>query len=229
MFDRRQTKYRQSKGRRPHQIRKSCNLLGLVNFYHAVLKNKANVAERLHRLLDKEVPFKWTKQHQQAFEAVKNLLSSETLLVHYSMEKPLTCDASLGAVGAVLSHVMEDGREAPIAYHSKTLDKIERRYSQLYREALGVITGLKKFHNLCYGRKFKIVTDHKPLLGILGEDKPIPEMTSPRLVRWALFLSNYDYQLEHRQDERSDTLMLCQECQAKSCQWAKVPKSWKMF
>ncbi|XP_031328049.1 uncharacterized protein K02A2.6-like [Photinus pyralis] len=176
------------------------SFLGLLNFYHAFLKNKANFAESLHRLLDNKVPWNWTTENQRTFEAVKELLSSDQLLVHYDARKELvlTCDASPWAVGVVLSHVDSDGREAPIAFHSKTLSQAERRYSQLDKEALAIVVGVKKFHNYCYGRHFEIVTDHKPLLGILGENKPVPQMSSPRLVRWALFLSNYDYKLIHK-------------------------------
>ena len=54
-------------------------------------------------------------------------------------------------------------------------------YSQLDKEGLAVIFGVKKFHQYVYGRQFTIVTEHKPLLGLLGEKKAIPQMASPRV------------------------------------------------
>ena len=41
-----------------------------------------------------------------------------------------------------------------------------------------------------YGR-----TDHMPLLGLLGEGKPLPVMASARVQRWAMLLSAYHYTL----------------------------------
>lgn len=127
-------------------------------------------------------------------------MTSDALLVHYNPNKPvvLACDASPWAVGGILSHVNEDGSTLPIAYFSQTLSAPERNYSQMDREALAIIKGVKKFHNYLYGRYFQIFTDHRPLLGLLGENCPTPVLSSPRMVRWALFLSNYTYTLVHQ-------------------------------
>ena len=46
--------------------------------------------------------------------------------------------------------------------------------------------------------KFKIQTDHKPLLGILGADKSISAIRAARVQRWALLLSACDYELEYK-------------------------------
>ena len=38
-----------------------------------------------------------------------------------------------------------------------------------------MICGVRKFHKYLWGRHSKIYTDHKPLLGFLGEMKPLPQ------------------------------------------------------
>ena len=93
---------------------------------------------------------------------------------------------------------MPEGTEQPIAYASRTLSGAERNYSHLDKEALAIILGIIKFHQYCYGRSFKIQSDHKPLMGILAENKQVPAMTAAQLQWWALILASYDYPLVYR-------------------------------
>ena len=103
-----------------------------------------------------------------AFDKSKKLLQSANLLVHFQpdLELILASDASDYGVGAVLSHRMADGAERPIGYVSRSLNKAERGYSTIEKEALAIIFGVKKFNQFLYGQKFTIQTDHKPLEGL---------------------------------------------------------------
>ena len=84
---------------------------------------------------------------------------------------------------------MPDGMEHPVAYASRTLSSAEKKYAQVEKEALALIFAVKKFHQYLYGRVFTLVTDHKPLLVILGPTKGIPSLGASRLQRWAVLLS----------------------------------------
>ncbi|KRY51083.1 Transposon Ty3-I Gag-Pol polyprotein [Trichinella britovi] len=108
--------------------------LGLLNFYHSFLKDKATVAEPLHP---------WTSNHEKAFRDVKRLFSSDAVLTHYDGKKPLVlvCDASQHGIGAVLCHKLSSMQEISIAFYSRTLSTTKRNYAQIDKEAFAVIAG----------------------------------------------------------------------------------------
>ncbi|XP_003377509.1 putative integrase core domain protein [Trichinella spiralis] len=170
--------------------------LGLLNFYHSFLKDKATVAEQLHRLLDKNARWIWTSKHEKAFRDVKRLLSSDAVLTHYDGKKPMRCIATW--FGAVLCHKLSSTQEIPITFYSRTLSTMERNYGQIDKEALAVIAGVKKFHEYLYGRQFTIITDHKPLFGLFVPKKETPQILSPRMLRWSILLNAYDYTINYR-------------------------------
>ena len=180
------------------------SFIGLLNYYVKFLPNLSTTLHPLNSLLQQGRPWKWSSECKHAFQDAKDTLTSSHLLVHYDPALPLkmAADASAYGMGAVISHVMPDGAERPIAYASKTLSPSERNYAQLEKEALALIFGVKRFHQYLFGRKFTMVTDHKPLMAILGPKKAIPPLAAARLQRWALILAAYDYQLEFKPTEQ---------------------------
>ena len=155
---------------RPKDKKELQSYLGLINYYAKFLPNISEVLSPLYRLLQKGQTFQWGEKEESAWSNSKKLLINSSILVHFDQAKDiiLTCDASHYGVGAVLSHKMEDGSERPIAFASRTLTKSEKNYSQLEKEGLAMIFGVKKFHQYLYAnnKPFYIVTDHKPLLGL---------------------------------------------------------------
>ena len=184
----------------PRSVQELRSFLGLLNYYGRFIPNLASLIHPLNRLLCKDARWNWTKKCAEAFDKAKQALVSSKVLVHYDPSLPLKLagDASAYGVGAVISHVMKDGSEHPIAFASRTLTSSERNYSQIEKEALSLVFGVKKFHAYLYGRPFTLITDHKPLKTILGPKQGIPTLAAARLQRWALILAAYTYDIEFR-------------------------------
>ena len=182
----------------PQNVSQLRSWLGLINYYGKFLPNLASVLSPLHRLLRRDVQWVWSDSEKRAFQTAKDMLLEPAVLAHFDPSLPvvLVCDASPVGIGCILSQVHRDG-ERPVAFYSRSLNSTEARYSQTDREGLAVVSGVKKFNYFLAGRPFVIRTDHKPLLGLIGEQKSLPVMASPRVMRWAMLLAGYDYRLQH--------------------------------
>ena len=89
---------------------------------------------------------------------------SQPILQHpdFSRDFILTTDASNGGARAVLPQ-RQIGKELPIA---------EKNFSTVEKELAAILWGIKNFRPYLYGRKFKIVSDHKPLTCIMSVKDP---------------------------------------------------------
>ena len=179
---------------RPSNASEVRSFLGTAGFSAKFIPDFATVAEPLRRLTVKGAQFKWTTEQQQAFDHLKRLLVSSSTLAYYDAEAPieLVTDASPVGLGAVLVQ-KQDGVWRPVAYASRSLAAVERRYSQTKREALGIVWACERFHTYLLGREFTVCTDHKPLEVIYSaRSKP-----SARIERWVLRLQPYSYRAKH--------------------------------
>ncbi|XP_044175358.1 uncharacterized protein K02A2.6-like [Acropora millepora] len=184
----------------PQNVNQLRAWLGFVNYYHKFLPNFATELQPLHSLLKQDIPWHWNTEQETAFSRVKSMVASDTVLTHYDPEKELrlATDASAYGLGCVLSHVMPDGSEQPIAFTSRTLNDAEKGYPQLQKEALSIVWGVKQFQYYLEGRPFTLLTDRKPLTTIFHPHKEISATASARIQRWALFLSGFSYQIEYK-------------------------------
>ena len=100
--------------------------------------------------------------------------------------KHIVADTGTCRLGAVMVQLQGDSWRV-IAYASRNLRDVERRYSQMEKEVLAIVWVYERFNLYVVGREFEHETDHKPL----GKtSKP-----SARIERWVLRLQGYDYKL----------------------------------
>ena len=128
----------------PTNVSELRSYLGLLNYYGKFIPNLSTILAPLNKLQRKGVAFQWGAAQRQAFEKTKVLLQSSRILVHYDPDKEivLSCDASPYGVGCVLSHIMDDGEERPIAFASRTLSDTETRYATIDKEGLAIVFGV---------------------------------------------------------------------------------------
>jgi hypothetical protein len=176
------------------------SFLGLVNHYRKFVRNMSSICGPLNQLLEKNRRWEWSKECRRAFRQIlATLTAQENLLVHYNPESKLVLavDASPIGVGAVISHEV-DGVDRPIEFASRSLTTAERNYSQIDREALAIVFGVKRFHQYLYGRKFVLWTDNLPLSHIMSLKKGIPSLAAARIQRWCIELAAYSFEVKHR-------------------------------
>ncbi|GFV71180.1 transposon Tf2-8 polyprotein [Trichonephila clavipes] len=176
------------------------SFLGLVNYYGKFIPNLSTRVALFNNLLQKGTKFLWTAECEKAFKALKQEIASDRILCHYDPKLPLVLqtDASPVGIGAVLSHIMLDGTEKPAMFASRSLTKTERNYSQIDKEALSIVWGVKRFYQYLFGRHFDLVTDHKPLVSIFAPNRSLPCLSATRMVHYALFLQAFSYTIKYR-------------------------------
>lgn len=178
----------------PKNVREIKSFLGLSGYYRRFINNYGQIAKPLTTLLKKDVPFRWSDLCQESFENLKNLLTKSPILQYPDFTKPfnLTCDASNYAVGCVLSQG-PIGKDLPIAYASRTLNKAEINYNTTEKELTSIVWGIKVFRPYLFGQQFNIITDHRALVWLFNLKDP-----GSRLTRWRLKLEEYQYTIHFK-------------------------------
>jgi len=178
----------------PRKVKDIQSFIGLAGYYRKFIADFSKIAKPLTKLTKKSEKFEWTAEQQNAFETLKEKLMTAPVLKYpdFTEEFIVTTDASAFAIGAVLSQG-KVGNDRPIAYASRVLTRAEQNYNTTEKELLAIVWAVKHFRPYVYGTKFKIVTDHKPLIWLFNVNDP-----GSRLIRWRLKLEEYDYEIIHK-------------------------------
>ena len=133
-----------------------------------------------------KVKWKWTPEHQEAFEQMKALMAKETLVTFpdFNKEFEIHTDASKLQLGACIS---QEGK--PVAFYSRKLNPAQTRYTTTERELLSIVETLKEFRNILLGQRIKVHTDH--------ENLTYKTFNSDRVMRWRLYIEEYSPHLHY--------------------------------
>ena len=184
------------------------SFLGMAQYYRRFVKNFSDVARPLTDLTKKGVTFKWTEACQTAFSTLKDTLLSPEVMAYPQNDGLfiLDTDASLVAIGAVLSQVQKKV-ERVVAYGSRTLGKAERNYCTTDRELLAVKYFMEYYKHYLLGRRFLVRTDHQPLRYLHSLKEP-----KDRTARWIESMSAFDFGIEYRPGKKhgnADAMSRC--------------------
>ena len=179
----------------PTDIKGVRSFLGMTGFYRQCMSNYAAVAEPLETLKRKHAHFQWGTPQQNAFEQLKGLLTSSSVMAAPKINHPykLYTDACEYAVGAILVQEDEKGVERVIQYISHSLSTTQRKWATIEKEAFAVVYAINKLRPYLYGAKFTVFTDHKPLTSLFTKD-----MQNTKIQRWGVLLAEYGAQIKYR-------------------------------
>ena len=165
----------------PTCLKELRRFLGLASYYRRFIPKFASIAQSLHHLTCKDVPFIWTEAATSAFQELKERLTTSPVLAYPSFDQDLVLetDASISGLGAVLAQVQSDGKLHPIAYASRSLSPPEKNYSVTELETLAVVWAMSNFHYYLYGHRVKVYTDHTAVRAVLDA----PNLTGKH-ARW---------------------------------------------
>ncbi len=166
--------------------------LGMISYLGAFIPNLSDKAQPLRDLLKQDVPYQWDDDHQDAFLELKRLVTTRTCLKYYDPSKPtvVEVDASQKGLGACL---LQDNE--PVLFASKSLTESQKNYSNIERETLAMVFGIRRLHTYLFGQAFTLMTDHKPLEMIWK--KPLAS-APPRLQRLLVKLLGYDFDVQYK-------------------------------
>jgi hypothetical protein len=176
----------------PQDKKQLKTFLGMVNFYRRFIPATANILLPLKDTLRAYWSWTWAPAMQLSFQPVKDTLTEVATLTH-------PVDASNTHIGAVLQQWqpgggVRSGGWRPLSLFSKKFDAAQLKYSAFDRELLAAYLSVRHFWYMLDGKKFHILSDHKPLTRALQR---VSDPWTPRVQRQLSFLAELTSDIRH--------------------------------
>ena len=149
------------------ELRSFLGMVNQISSYHPHIARHTGI---LQTLLKKDVAFLRLYEQQSAFDKLKNDITSALALNHFDVtwDSHLVTDASrLHGLGFAL--LQTSGTSTKLMQcGSRSLSQAERNYSMLELELTAIVWAIHKCGFFLKGiERFTVVTDHRPLVGLL--------------------------------------------------------------
>jgi hypothetical protein len=178
----------------PTNVSELRSFLGLASYYRKFVQGFSAIASPLTALLHKDKEYIWNDNEQEAFDTLKQHLTTAPVLLLPDPTKlfTVTTDASDFAIGAVLSQNIGKG-DQPVAFESRKLSPAEQNYAVHEKELLAIVHAIKLWRPYLEGQRFTVITDHASLEYIKTQHN-----LSRRQARWLETLQANDFEVKYR-------------------------------
>ena len=187
----------------PQNVTDVRGFLGLCGTVRIWIKDYSLIARPLVDLTRKRVECRWGEAQEEAFQRLKELVTSTPALrpIDYHCERPvvLSVDSSKYGIGFILSQLDEQGRKVPARYGSLPLNSVQANYAQSKLELYGLMRALWEYRIFILGVENLIVeVDAASIKGMLNR----PHIQGSPMNRWIEAILTFDFELVHVPGER---------------------------
>ncbi|GJU46386.1 putative nucleotidyltransferase, ribonuclease H [Tanacetum coccineum] len=161
----------------PTNVKGVRSFLGHAGFYRRFIKDFSKIARPMTQLLIKDAKFTFSNECMQAFDILKNKLTTAPLIIapEWNLDFELMCDASDYAIGAVLGQRI-DKIFCLIYYASKTMNDAKEHYTTTEKELLAVVYAFDNFRSYLIMSKTIVSTDHSALKYLFSKHDAKPRI-----------------------------------------------------
>lgn len=182
---------------RPKSVTEVRAFLGLAGYYRRFIRGFSRLAAPLTDLTKDgtDVQAEWGAAHEAAFEAIKEAITSEPVLVLPDLNKPFVVftDSSAVAMGAVLLQDQGHGLQ-PVAFYSKKYSATEARYPVYEQELYALVKALQEWRCYLEGTASTVYTDHQSLQRLMNQPK-----LNGRQARWLEQIWHYQHIIKFKE------------------------------
>ena len=125
--------------------------LGIIHYLSKFSPNTANLCESLRQLTMSKTERTWNVTYQKLFDKAKSIIKENACTKFYNETQPLYLETDVSGVRLVVSllktrsgtscprdKASDNSILRPIMFASESLSSVERRYSNIEREVLGI-------------------------------------------------------------------------------------------
>ena len=197
----------------------------MVAYLSRYISNFSSRCKPLWKLTKVNAKFEWSTEQEKAFKDLKAAITAAQVLIPYHPEHEtlIICDRSPAGLGGGLLQRTGKGFQ-PVHYVRRTLTDTEKRYSQIKREAIAAEFTTTRLQMYLLGTpKFKLATDHEPLLPLMNN----PTTTSNTDWKTRPGKTNMSYVIAAVQSEHAVVLDKIKEETAKQRELTQLPAAMK--
>ena len=136
------------------------------------------------------VAYDWADEYKQSFLKLRTTLMETLILQALDWNKIIHVhmDASNFAIGYILAQPREHNMDFPMPYAIRQLNSVEKNYTKIEQEGLGMIYAFKKYRHYLLSNKFVFFTNHQTLLYLANK-----HCNPGRIMQWFLKLMDFDF------------------------------------